>query len=294
MNTMNRLCALALCGLMAVPVLAVDEVAVEEQPTWEVGFAAGVDFCSRQLTYGLIDNDHAILTPSAEISFGNEDWFTLALGVEAIFDTTNWGAKDGGYNDRRYKYQELALGLTLSRTWDTADFIGSSLDTAINYTYEYHPRACKKVAEEYANPDTQWLNLEISAGDYWLVPTLALEYQLTDQGADAKGGMYLTFDLSHEFDIGASVGLDEGTVTLIPTLGIAAGNKQRNRADEISDSTIMLRDAYGTLELNIAPCDYFSITPYVGFNRQLGPAAREATGDDAFVTYFGIGLSAEF
>lgn len=277
-----------------------DIAELEESSEWTWGIALGLDACSKQLTYGLIDNPHAILTPSAELSYGHDDYFTLALGAEAIFDTTNFGAKDGGYNNRKYKYQELAFGLTLAKTFDTSDAIGSVLDTAVNYTYEYHPRSCNKPAMGWENPDTQWLNFEVSAPDYWLVPTFALEYNVDDQ-QDAKGAIYATFDVHHEFDIGTEMGLDEGFMTLTPTLGFGMGNQDRNEADfgdyyaeagKEADN-FMLRDAYGVLELSINPLEGFSITPYAGFHQQIDSDARDATGDDDFVAYAGIGFSYE-
>lgn len=302
----NKLALLALFGtfgfampLMATPVeVAADTRPVatsdEDESSWEFGAAFGLDYCSKQITYGLIDNPHGIVTPSVELSYGNEDYFTIAIGAEAIFDTTDYGAKDGGYNDRRYKYQEFAFGLTLSKVWKTADAIGSDLETAINYTYEYHPRACNKPSRDWSNPDTQWLNFEISAGDYWLVPTFALEYNLDDQ-QDSKGAIYATFDLSHEFDLSEMVGGDEGFMTLTPVVGFGMGNKDRNEADfgsEYADS-FMLRDAYANLELAISPFEGFSIAPYIGCHQQIDSGARDATGDDEFVAYFGIGLGYE-
>lgn len=277
----------------AAPLCASERPLPEPVPGWEIGFAAGIDVTSKQLTYGLIDNPHAIVTPSAEVSFGREDLLTVTVSVEAIFDTTDYGAKEGGYNDRRWKYQELAPGLTLSRTWDTESWLGSSLDTAVNYTYEYHPKSCKKPAEGYSNPGTQWLNFEASAGDFWLVPTFTLEYALDDR-QDAQGGIYATFDLSHGFDLGPSFGFDEGTLTLTPRLGVAAATKQRNQADFGSNDAFMFRDAFGLLELNVSPVEGLSVTPYVGFHQQIDSAARDATGDDQFVAYAGLALSAEF
>ena len=279
---------------------------LEDAPGWGFEATIGVDYCTKQLTYGLVDNPHAIFTPSVELSFGHADWFTLSLGVEAIFDLTNFGAKDGGYNNRRYKYQELAPGITLSRTWKTADWIGSDLESAVNYTYEYHPRSCKKPAKGYENPDTQWLNLEFSAPDYWLVPTLAVEYQLARQGVagegDGKGALYATFDLSHTFDLSPCLGLDNGTLTLTPIIGFGVGNKERNACDfgnwyearEKSADPFMLRDGYARLELTYAPLEGLEITPYLGCHQQLDSTGREAAGEDDFVAYAGLSLSYTF
>lgn len=278
----------------------------DESPGWAFGAKVKLDYCSKQLTYGLIDNPQPIFTPSLELSFGHADWFTLALSIDAIFDTTNYGAKEGGYNDRRYKYQELTPGITLSRTWKSAEWLGSDLETSINYTYEYHPRSCKKPALEWENPDTQWLNLEISAPDYCLVPHIAVEYQLARQGAesgnDGKGAIYATFDVSHTFDLGTRIGLDEEVITLTPTIGFGVGNKERNACDfgdwyeenGKSADTFMLRDGFARLDLAITPFENFTLNPYIGCHQQLDSTGRDATGSDDFVAFAGIALSYSF
>ena len=290
----------ALCVLLglAAPALA-QEVALEETPAWAIGGAASVDFCSKQLTYGLVDNPHAIVTPSVELSIANDDWFALTLSVDAIFDTTDFGAKEGGYNDRRWKYQELTPGLTLSKSWDTARLLGSVLETSVNYTYEYHPRSCNKPRLGYENPDTQWLNLELALPDLWFQPAFTLEYQLARQGAegetDGKGGIYATFSVAHDFDIGADfLGLGEGTLVLTPTLGVGMANKDRNRADFEENESFMFRDGFASLELAYSPVDGLTIAPYVGCHQQLDSKARDAAGPDDFVAYAGLALSYAF
>lgn len=288
------------------PITSGEEVEIEEESGWVFGGSVGLDFCSKQLTYGLVDNPHAILTPSAALSLGNDEYFTIEIGVEAIFDTTNYGAKDGGYNDRRYKYQEFDPSITISRNWDTTSWLGSSLDTAFGYTYEYHPRSCKKLADEYENPDTQWLTFEVSAPDFWLVPTFAVEYQLVRQGpageGDGKGAIYATFALSHDFDLSDAFGLEEETLMLTPTVGIGMGNRERNKADfgdwyeenEVKPDSFMFRDGFAMLELAYSPFEGFSIAPYIGCHQQLDSHADKAAGDDDFVAYAGIGVSYEF
>lgn len=317
MKHCSKLALLALLGLVALPVMAQEAAPeLEEEGGWVFGGSVSVDYCSKQLTYGQIDNPHGIITPSVELSFGNDDYFTLAISVDAIFDTTNYGSvshkgEDGGfYNDRRYKYQELTPGITLSRAWDTADSFGSSIETSINYTYEYHPEGSKR-GEAYhfnggnsANPDTQWLNFEISAPDFWLAPTFTLEYQLADQGGDntGKGGIYATLSVAHTFDIGADLfSLDEEVLTLTPTVGFGVGTSKRNYADfdyyadnEIHADSFMMRDGFASLELAYSPFEGFSIAPYVGLEQQLDSVAKDEAGDDDFVAYFGIGVSYEF
>ncbi len=286
-TVIKSLFACTVCALVSAPSFA------EEVQGWEISYGAGVELASKQLTYGLIDNPHAILIPAAEIGFEHSSGWSITVGVEAIFDTTNFGAKDGGYNDRRWKYQELAPGITIAKNWDTSSLLGSSLDTEINYTYEYHPSSCKKPLVGYSNPGSQWLNLGFSLPDYWLVPTLAIEYNLDDR-QDSRGGIYATFDVHHEFDIGSTFGCEEGVITLTPILGIAAANKDRNEADFGSTDSFMLRDAYARVECNIALTEHIALTPYLECHQQIASVARDATGDDDFVMIGGIAFSASF
>ncbi len=309
MKTPHLLALCALCGFVTPAAVAQATVTshdaapvalTEEDTGWALEGSIGLDISSKQLTYGLIDNPHAIMTPSVELALSHPEWFTLAIGAEAIFDTTNWGAKDGGYNDRRYKYQEFAPGITLSRAWDAEAWLGSSLETSINYTYEYHPDSCKKPAMEYSNPNTQWLNFEIAAPDYWLQPTLAVEYQLVRQGAEVdhngKGGVYATFSVAHDFDIGAAMGADEGVLTLTPTVGIGMANKKRNLCDfgDEGNDSFMFRDAFASLELAYTPIEGITLAPYVACHQQVDKTAREQTDDDQFVALAGLGLSYSF
>ena len=295
-----RLRRCTLCSLFSVlSAFAAFGVHAEGDNGWTIGGGATLDFTSKQLTYGLIDNPHAIVTPSVELSIANDEWFTLTLSVDAIFDTTNYGAKDGGYADRRWKYQELTPGITLSRNWDTTDLLGSTLDTAINYTYEYHPRSCNKPWNDWSNPDTQWLNLEIGLPDLWLQPAFTLEYQLVRQGPEdeetGKGGIYATFSVAHDFDLGADcLGLEEGMLTLTPTLGLGIANRDRNEADFGERDSFMFRDGFASLELAYTPIEGFTIAPYVGCHYQLDSDARNVVGDDDFVAYGGVALSYSF
>lgn len=304
---LNRLALIALFGVVAPLMASPVEVAEDNKPVesveldeseggWVFGSAVGLDFCSKQLTYGLVDNPHAIMTPSLELSWSHDDYFTIAIGAEGIFDMTNYGAKDGGYNDRRWKYQEFDPYITLSKSWDLND--DTALVTELGYIYEYHPRSCNKPAQDYSNPDTQWLTFAIGLEDNFLNPTFTVEYQLARQGAegetDGKGGIYATFELSHEFDIGTQMGMEEGALCLTPVVGIGMANKDRNMADFEANDSFMFRDAFASIELAYMPVEGLSIAPYIGCHQQIDSKAEDAAGDDDFVAYAGIGVSYEF
>jgi hypothetical protein len=314
----HLLAMVALFGL-AMPVIAApQEVAVDDQPVvsgemdadevaeleeeggWSFGGSVWVEGRSKYVSYGIVDNPHAILVPGVEFAISNDDYFTLAVGVESVFDTTNYGAKDDAavaYGDRRWKYMELDPYLTLSRSWSLWD--DTSLYTEVGYFYEYHPRACSKADLGYNYPDAQYLTFKIGLEDNFLNPTFSLEYQLTgadwgDDWSDGKGAVYATFDISHEFDLSETLGMEEGSLCLTPTLGIAMANKERNMCDLGVNESLSLRDAYARLELSYTPVEGLSIAPYVSCHQQLDSDTRDVVGDDDFVAYVGLGLSYEF
>ena len=310
----SLLAVFALFGF-ALPVMAAPvEVAVDDRPVlegevdadeaatldeeggWTFGGSVWVDTRTKYVTYGLVDNPHAILVPGVELSLSNDEYFSLAVGVESVFDTTNYGAKDGGYNDRRWKYMELDPYITLSRSWGLWN--ETSLYTALTYFYEYHPRSCTKPDKEYNYPDAQYLTLKVGLEDNFLNPALSLEYQLTgadwgDDWSDGKGAIYLSFDISHEFDLSDKLGLENGALCLTPKFGIAAANKDRNMCDLGIDDSLSFRDAYARLELAYTPVECFSIKPYVSCHYQLDADTREEVDDD-FVAYAGLGISYDF
>lgn len=314
----NLLAMLALFGFVMPVMAAPQEVAVDDRPIvggevdpddvedaveldeaesgWALGGCVGVTFHSKQVTYGLIDNPHGILQPAAELSFGHDDFFTLAIGVESFFDTTNYGAKDGGYNDRRWKYQELDPYASLSRSWGLWE--ETSLYTEIGYFYEYHPRSCNKPALEYSYPDAQYVTATVGLKDNLLNPTFKMEYQIEGYGEetddDGEGALYLTFSISHEFDLSEALGLEEGSLCLTPTLGVGAADKHRNMCDLGLNESFSLRDAFASVELSYCPVEGLFIVPYIACHQQLDSDTRDVVKDDEFVAYFGIGVSYEF
>ena len=296
---------IALLGMGTLPVAAKPvEVAVDDAVVvggeqdalagWTLETTVGLDFSSKQVTYGLIDNPHGILTPSFELAWQHEEGLRLAIGVEALFDTTNFGAKEGGYNNRRWKMQELDPYLSLSRHWRLTEEV--ALVTEVGYYYEYHPRSCNKPERDFSNPDAQYLTLLLGLEDGFLNPTLSLEYQIMGYGEtdEGEGALYAAFELSHTFDFSEMIGLKEGGLCVTPLAGIAVANKERNTCDLGLDDTLSLRDAYVRLEVAYCPIENLSITPYIACHQQLDAATRDVVGEDDFVAYAGIGMAYTF
>lgn len=312
-SKMYALAVAALLGCFAWPVVASPvEVAVDDREVettelddsesgWEWGASVGLTYHSKYVIYGLTYNQHGVLVPNVELSWGHEDYFTLAVGVDTYFDMTNYGAKDGCYSDRRWKYSELDPYISLSRTWALTEDVG--LYTEAGYFYEYHPRSCNKPDLGYRYADAQYFTFVIGLEDNILNPTFTLEYQVAgahwgEDSATGKGGLYATFELSHTFDISNWFGLDEEAVVLTPTVGIATANKNRNQLDLEMEDTWMFRDAFARLEMVYSPCENLSITPYIACHQQLDADARayvrENFDGNDFVGYAGIGISYEF
>lgn len=302
----------ALLAFVAMPVVAAPvEVTVDDRPVettevdesesqWEWGASVGATYQSKYVVYGIAYNPQGVIVPAAELTLSHDDYFTLAVGVEAYFDTTRFGAKDGGYNDRRWKYMELDPYISLSRSWGLTEDV--SLYTEVGYYYEYHPRSCHKPEMGYRYADAQYFTFEIGLEDNFLNPTMTLEYQVAgahwgEGEPTGKGGLYATFEVSHSFDLSSWFGLEEESLLLTPTLGIATADKDRNQLDLELDDSWMFRDAFARLELEYMPCENFSITPYIACHQQLDADARDYVREnytDDFIAYAGIGLFYEF
>ena len=74
-------------------------VALEEGETSIVSAEFYLNFDSRYLSYGLVDNKDPILTPGGSLAFFD----IFGLHCEVIFDTTKYGHK-AGYTSRRFQY----------------------------------------------------------------------------------------------------------------------------------------------------------------------------------------------
>ena len=184
MNIRKTLCALAACG--GTVAASAQEMAAEEEEASFVAAEAGVAFDSKYMTYGVIDGKDPIVTPSAKLTFG--DW--VYGSVEAIFDVTKGNGKRGGYGNRAGKYTTLDMIAGVAHEFDLGEALGN-LGVDFNYIYEYIP------TQRHAGdgcPDTQYLNFELSLGDLWLEPTLAIERDLI-----ADNGTYVNLNIGHTF-----------------------------------------------------------------------------------------------
>ena len=290
MNIKKIACAAAVCGCVSLATAA-DEVAeaekgeVEETPIVSAEF--GLQFDSKYMTYGVIDGKDPILTPSAQLTFF--DW--AYVGVESIFDLTKGNGKRGDYGNRAGKWTTLDMIVGLAHEFDLGETLGT-LSVDVNYIYEYLRRHHSDMG------DTQYVNLELSLGDLWLEPTLAIERDLM-----ADDGTYVNLEIGHTF---ALVGDDEDpTLTFRPSIGQGLGDKHRTRGYELADDHGGLMDTTIKGEFEWAVCDHVALTAYIAYsdywfdgNMRDGARAHNAdwgrSCDHSWNFYGGIALGVSF
>ena len=288
--TLAAVAALA-SGVFADADTTNESVLVEEKDEFPVSAEFGVSFDSKYMTYGVIDGKDPIVTPSAEISFFD----TLYFGVESIFDVTKGNGKRGGWGNRAGQYTTLDSIVGLRHDFDLGETLGA-LSVDVNYIYEYIRRY------EDSMDDTQYVNLELSLGDLWFEPMLAIERDLM-----ADNGTYANFEIGHTFTlIDGEEGEEDPVLTLRPAVGQGFGNTQRNRGYfDVDHGGLM--DTSVSLTAEWAICDCLTLSGYVAyydylFDRNLRHAAREYNGSwstaerysDSYNFVGGLALTASF
>ena len=271
----------------AVAMAAEDAAEESRVPEWLAPTASvGVDFSSQQMTRGLVDNDDPIVTGSASVGVG-----PVSFGVEGIFDTTDWGETDGGYGDRKWKYQELDLTPALS--WTFEELLPTPLEAELGYCWQHHPSATDEEGND-ANPDTQTINLALGLPEVLLSPSLELEWDIDDE----EGAVYAMLGVSHGFDLITAAEEDaESVLALELSAGLGIGNAKRNEYDAEWDHASLKDVQVGAaLPWNIGPV---CVSPYVYCTEQIEHALREAAEDSdpdghSFQWVAGVSVEASF
>lgn len=216
-------CAAAFCGSVRAEAEAKE---TEEQGlNWAMGEGVtfnetpivsaevGLAFDSKFLSYGLVDNNDPILTPSAALTFF--DWVTFS--VESIFDTSRYGER-AGYGNRAWKYQELDPGVAIGHAFGPDEGLPTTIEFEIGYMYEAHPAV--------VDDDTQFITFSIGLPDLWFEPTFSYERDI-----DRDEGTYLNLEIGHTFTL--IEGKEEGDDDILDFRLSAAqgwGDRKRIRA----------------------------------------------------------------
>lgn len=303
---MTIACAAALCGSVRAEAEARETEgqglnwAMGEDVTFGetsvVSAEVGLAFDSKFMSYGLVDNNDPILTPSAALTFFN--WVTL--GVEAIFDTSSYG-KRAGYRDHAFRYQELDPGVAIGHAFgpDDAAWLPTTVAFELGYMYESHP----KVVDD----DTQFLTFSVGLPDLWFEPTFSYERDI-----DRDDGTYLNLEIGHTFSVveGKEEG-DDDILAFRVSLAQGWGDKRRvvaylpdvgnDEAEGLGRASMMDTCVKGELTWNIT--DGVSLGAYAAYYDYLfdsharnSAKAYEATGShtDSFSFVMGVSLAVAF
>lgn len=267
-------CAAAFCGSVRAETEAKE--AEEQGLSWAMGEGVtfgetpivsaevGLAFDSKFMSYGLVDNNDPILTPSAALTFF--DWVTFS--VESIFDTTRYGEK-AGYNDHAFRSQELDPGVAIGHAFGPDEGLPTTVEFELGYMYESHP----KVVDD----DTQFLTFSVGLPDLWFEPTFAYERDI-----DRDEGTYLNLEIGHTFSIveGTKEG-DDDILSFRVSLAQGWGDQRRVTAylgeagDGYDEACLMDTCLKGELTWNIT--DGVSLGAYLAYYDYLfDSSARDA------------------
>jgi len=264
------------CGICLIQSAAADDSAladsatlpnlVEESDDWPA-FEVAVDFCTQQLTYGLVDNRDPIVTLEAATG-----WHGFTFESAMIFDTTAWGEKHGGYGNRQGHYQELSFGPGYTHTFAAEDtpFLPTAVSTFANYIYEYHPPVRKDLGE--SNPETQFVHVGAGLPDLWLAPAFSTEFDIDNEG----GAIYLAAKVGHAFALIKATGARKtDPLALSLGTGVGFGNPKRNRYDADFDA-YAFKDVWASVTLDWNITDRVTLSPYAAIYEQLHRRLCEA------------------
>lgn len=256
----------------------------------------GLSFDSKFMSYGLVDNNDPIVTPSASMTL----WEHFTFSVEALFDTTKYGReRRGGYGNRAGKYMELDPGASIDWSFskDDYDWLPTKFDVSLGYMYEYHPRSMGGGTGEPGD-DTQFITLDIECPDLWLEPVLSFERDI-----DRDNGTYVNLEIGHT--IGLIGDDDDPTLALKPSIAQGIGNTQRTRGYGIAEDHGGFMDTTLKVELTWKIREFLELSGYVAyydyiFDSTLREGAREYTGkskrgsDESYHFVGGVALKASF
>ena len=210
---------------------------------------------------------------------------------ENTVTVTKGNGKRGDYGNRAGRWTTLDMTVGLAHEFDLGDTLGT-LSVDVNYIYEYLRRHHSDMG------DTQYVNLELSLGDLWFEPTLAIERDLM-----ADEGTYVNLEVGHTF---ALVGDEEDpTLTFRPSVGQGFGDKHRTRGYELADDHGGVMDTTIKGEFEWTICDHVALTAYLAysdywFDSKLRDGARAYNGawgsscDHSWTFYGGVGVTVSF
>lgn len=233
----------------------------------------GVNFASKRTCYSLLYNDDPVFMP-----FGRIGYSYFSFEFNSIFDFTKYGAKHGGYGNRKWKYAEVTFGPTITVPVQ-------SVELSLNYTYRYHHRN----ASNYTYRDAQYIYAGIALPKMFLNPRLIFEIEVAN---GMTGATYAWLTIDHSFC------LIEDKLSLNLSALTGFGTQERNGAD-VAFNAPAFRDIAATAALEWKLTRNLSFSPYITASQQLHGRVREGARDcydtdNSALLVFGAVLSAKF
>lgn len=270
-NQNKKLAALA-CAVFAVLALLANDVSAgpsdigentavtspDEKPESmfeDFELKASVDFATRKVTYGLVDNRDPVFTLGTAVA-----WKDFEFGVATVFDTTRWGERHGDYGNRSWRHQEITFRPGYSRSFDS--FLSTQLEIDLGYTYEHHPSV--PPGRGYENPPTQRIDASVGLPEIFLSPELTAEIDIMK----TPGALYLHIEGEFPLKLSESFALEFA-------IGLGIGDPKRNRFDA-DVNRWSIKDLGVSFAVLWTPVQWLTISPYAEVYEQLDPALREA------------------
>ena len=272
--TNHTLAAAALCAAAAIGTTAFAETEPPE-------ISVGLDYCSKQVTRGLIDNEEGIVTASASIG-----WQGFSLEVDGIFNTTDI-AEEEGYD--AWDNTEVDYIIGYGYTFGADDYgLPMDIELGLDYTYEWDNGG------EYEDDDhIQYIHASIGLPEVFLSPTLAGEWELDD-----VHGQYYSLELSHGFDLIAGEGEDADPMLALNLSLVQGLADKKYNEDDMEKDFWAFRDTTLTATLDWVVTDNFTVSPYIAYSDTFAGPVRNAAKcekhGDAYHFYGGVALSASF
>lgn len=273
MNYTTHTFAAAICAA------AIGTTALAETELPEISI--GIDFCSKQVTRGLIDNEEGIATASASIG-----WQGFSIEVDGIFNMTDI-AEDEGYDAWDNTEVDYIVGYGYTFGADDYDLF-TDIEVALDYTYEWDNGG------DYEDDDhVQYLHASIGLPELLLAPTLAGEWELDD-----VHGQYYSIEFSHGFDLIAGEGEDADPALALNISLVQGLANDKYNDDDLGKDFWAFRDTTITATLDWAVTDFLVVSPYISYGDHFAGPVRNAAkcekhGDTGHF-YGGVAISATF
>ena len=264
---MKKLLVVALAMITVVSTGMAQEAVVAEAEGNLVSFDATLDLYSQYAWRGIQKNDEPVAQPGASASYDLGDYGSLAAGVWANYDFTNFNKRDGradGFSEVDY---------TLSYAIDIDDF---SLEAGhIWYTYP--------VKDGQDGSSTREVYGSVAYNNDIVVPALTVYYDYA-----AVEGFYSTFALSKDFEIAEQI-----TAGVFSFLG--AGDDNYNKGYGLTSDDALIDFNLGA-SASYAINEIFSVGATVVWTSVVDDGIRENVdaAQDKDILWGGINLAAAF